>query len=200
VPFSDSFSLTPKPDPSPTPSSTSPPSTRVTVVHTKPDADPKTRGCADALIGICIAFVLHRCHRSGKTGWLSSFCAAVALHPDPQCKGKTQQMRHATCSRAQPQQLLLASPVGTKASLLSELSSGLRGPAPGAQCSVLPWARAGVTRRGLASGGLGEQAQLWERQEQQELNRSSCHTKCFRENKSHSKRKAGFLTNTFQQI
>lgn len=42
--------------------------------------------------------------------------------------------------------------------------------------------------------------QFQERQEKHELNTSSCSTKCFRENKSHSKRKAGFLTNTFQQI
>jgi len=50
-----------------------------------------------------------------------------------------------------------------------------------------------------ASGGVAF-PHFQERQEEHELNASSCSTKCIRENKSHSKRKAGFLTNTFQQI
>lgn len=171
--------------------------------HRKPDSDPKLRGQADALISICTVFVSHNCKTSQFRVSPSQRLSALAPWRPAQAPERA---RRAAGTRAQPNSSNRPTQLGQRLPSSQSWACSSQGDSKGltqtvnVQSNLLPRACAGITRRRLASGVLGGQAQLWERQEQHELNRSSCHTKCFMENKSRSKRKAGFLTNTFQQI
>lgn len=160
---------------------------------------------------MCTAFVSRECLHRGKTDPFRGLSIVVTVSwPHSSCFDALQGWAPSEPVQqgSGPNSSQHIHPTWTKVPLPPALElrplfpGGLQGPDPGSQ--VLALSGASLFYWGNTRAACFRQIRVYwefrERQEQHELNTISYHTKCFRENKSRSKRKAGFLTNTFQQI